>query len=335
MLGALPPVFAGLDPRDADEAASFLQYVGLEAGEVLMEQGEEDLTMAFVTKGAVQLQVDGISIGNVGAREMMGELELFGQVPRVASAFASGPVHLAVLAYEHYLHLCQQGNPAAFNLERFAIRRVSDRLRWLHDAILERGRGVPFDFHNQRTPSFLQRLFRAKPPPVDAAGVLAASPLFDWADTAVLYTMAEDFGVKHFQPGTVVAQAGEVADDMYIIADGRVDMVLATGPHTAEMLATLGPGQAVGESTLAQHTPRSASFVCRDEVLALHLDRGTFGGLFGTNDPVGSTFRQGVLRNMIALLLASQRRFVELETQRVASSEQSFRGTPLNSVWRD
>lgn len=335
MLGALPPVFAGLDPRDADEASSFLQYVGLQAGEVLMEQGEEDLTMAFVTKGAVQLQVDGVSVGNVGSREMLGELELFGQIPRVGSAFASGPVHLAVLAYEHYLQLCQQGNAAAFNLERFAIRRVSDRLRWLHDGILERGRGIAFDFDNQRTPGILQRLFRTKPPPVDPAGVITASPLFDWADTSVLYTLASDFSIRQFPPGTVVARAGEVADDMYVIADGRVDMVLATGPASAEMIATLGPGQAVGESTLAQHTPRSATFVCRDEVIALHLDRATYGGLFATNDPVGSTFRQGVLRNMIALLLASQRRFVELETQRSMHAEQSFRGTPLNSVWRD
>lgn len=335
MLGALPPVFAGLDPADAEEASSFLQYVSLQAGEVLMEQGEEDLTMAFVTQGAVQLQVDEVPIGNAGTRDMLGEIELFGQLPRVASAFASGPVHLAVLAYEHYLHLCSQGNPAAFNLERFSIRKVSDRLRWFHDGILERGRGVAFDFDNQRAPGFLQRLFRSKPPPVDVASVITTSPLFDWADTSVLYTLAQEFTVRQLPAGHVIARAGEVANDMYVIADGRVDMVLATGPASAEMLATLGPGQAVGESTLAQHTPRSATFVCRDEVLALHLDRGTYGGLFGSDDPVGSTFRQGVLRNMIALLLASQRRYVELETQRSATVDQMYRGTPLNSVWRD
>ena len=334
MLGALPPVFAGLEPRDAEEASSFLQYVGLEAGEPLMVQGEDDLTLAFVTSGAVQLTVDDIPIGNVGARDMLGELELFGQMPRVASAVASGPVHLGVLAYDHYLHLCDRGNPAAFNLERHAMRRISDRLRWFDDSIMERSRGIAFEI-DDRPPGFLKRLFQGRAPTIDVAGVLAESPLFDWAEGSLLHALAQDFTVHRFPAGHVLARQGAVAEQMFVIASGRVDLVLVTGPQSAEMLATLGRGQAVGEGSMAQHTPRSSTYVCRDEVVALRLDRAGYGGLFASDDAVGSTFRQGILRNMIALLLATQRRFLELEASRHGRGEQTLRGTPVNAMWRD
>ncbi len=334
MLGALPPVFAGLDPADAQEASSFLQYVGLEAGEVLMEQGDDDLTMAFVTSGAVQLFDGDVRIGNVGSRDMLGEIELFGQMPRVATAVASGPVHLGVLAYEHYLHLCDRGNPAVFNLERHAVRRLAERMRWFDDSILERSQGVAFEIV-ERSRGFLGRLFGQRVPSVDVTAALALSPLFDWADAGVLQALGQEFTVQRFPAGHVLCRQGQIADRMYLIVAGRVDVVLVSGPGTAEMIATLGEGQACGEASLSQHTPRSATYVCRDDVVALELTRVNYDVLFSLDDALGSTFRQGVLRNMIALLLATQRRFAEIEHHRSHRDEDYLRGTPVNAVWRD
>ena len=334
MLGALPPVFAGLAPSDAQEAASFLQHVTLEAGEVLMEAGEEDLTMAFVAQGAVQLLDGEVRIGSVGAREMLGEVELFGQMPRVATAVASGQLRLSVLAYEHYLELCERGNPAVYNLERHAIRRMGERLRWLNDGIMERSQGIEFQIQ-ERNPGLLSRLFGGRAPVVDAVSLLASSVLFDWAEPAILEEIARAFGVARFPQGHLLCRQGEIAEQMFILAEGRADVVLITSGATAEMVATLGPGQACGEASLAQHTPRSASYVCREDVVALTLDRANYGQLFASDEPVGSTFRQGMLRNLIALLLATQRRFVEVEARQVAAYEETLRGSPVSTIWRD
>ncbi|HHO51389.1 MAG TPA: cyclic nucleotide-binding domain-containing protein, partial [Deltaproteobacteria bacterium] len=315
MLGALPPVFAGLQPQDAQEAAGFLQGVTLGAGELLMEQGEQDLTLAFIDRGAVQLLDGEVQIGSVGAREMIGEIELFGQMPRVATAIASGEVQLSVLDYEHYVELCNRGNPAVYNLERHSMRRISDRLRWLDEGILDRSQGVAFELHT-RSQGLLSRLFGGGVPRVDAVQVLASSPLFSWADIQINQALASEFQVAKFPQGHVLCQQGALAEEMFLIVSGRVDVVLLTSERTAEMVATLGPGQACGEPSMAQHTPRSATYVCREEVIALTLDLSRFGQLFAIDDPLGSTFRQGMLRNMIALELATQRRFVEVESRR-------------------
>lgn len=334
MLGALPPVFAGLQPADAQEAASFLQGVTLEAGELLMEQGEQDFTLAFIARGAVQLLDGQVQIGSVGAREMLGEIELFGQMPRVATAIASGEVQLSVLAYEHYVELCNRGNPAVYNLERHAIRRISDRLRWLNEGILDRSQGIAFDLHT-RSQGLLSRLFGGGMPKIDLVQVIASSPLFSWADPNVIRALASEFGVGKFPQGHVLCRQGEVAEEMYLIVSGRVDVVLLTSERTAEMVATLGPGQACGESSMAQHTPRSATYVCREEVVVLTLDRNHFGQLFAVDDPIGSTFRQGMLRNLIALELATQRRFVEVESRLMAMDDNQLQGTPASTIWRD
>jgi len=337
MLGALPTVFAGLEPDDSLEAAGFLQRVQLEPGEIIMGQGDEDLTMAFIQQGAVQLLDGDVRIGGAGAREMLGELELFGQIPRLATAQASGPVSVQVLAYEHYLELCERGNHAVFNLERQAHRRVSERVRYLNTGIAERSPGEPIDLRPRGT-GLLSRLFRSRrtAPPVDVGAELARSELFNWAERAQVDAFAEDFNVEKFDAEQFLCQQGEDGDKMFIIVEGSVDVVVMVGKDRAERLTTLGAGHAFGDASMAQHTPRSASCVCHEDVLALTLARDRFDALFAVNDPIGSTFRQGVLRNMIAQVVAAQQRFVQLDGGSSGHrAEETFRGTPVSTVWRD
>src|SRR5262245_61081087 len=197
-LGALPPAFAGLAQDDAQEAASFLEPFGMDAGEKLMEQGEEDYTLAFLVSGAVSFLDGGVRIGGGGARDMVGEVELFAQIARTTTVEATAPTQLLVLAYEAWLELCERGNPAVFNIERFSHRRISERLRQLCEGIADRSNG------EQRTPvppprrtGFMNRLSSlfggGRAPNVDPAVVLANSPFFNWAPEGILAQIAPMF----------------------------------------------------------------------------------------------------------------------------------------------
>lgn len=338
MLGALPPSFAGLEPDDSQEAASYLQPLSLEAGELIMEQGETDYTLVFISQGSVQLMDGDTRVGGATTRDMLGEVELFGQIPRVCSVVASGPVHLLVLAYEHYLELCERGNPVVYNLERFAHRRLADRLKWLNEGIAERAGGTAFELH-PRGKGLLGRLGSllggSRPPAIDAAAVLAASPLFSWADGALLQQLAEHFTVERFEPETLLCKQGEVGDRMHVIAEGHVDVCVMTGRSTAETVVRLGPGDAFGDATLPSNGPRSASCVCHEEVVTLTMTREKVGALFAADDPLGSVFRQALLKNLIRQMLATQPRYVALEHGQAARVEDTIRGTPVSTVWRD
>jgi CRP-like cAMP-binding protein len=340
MLGALPPAFAGLEPDDAQLAASLLQPLSLSSGETIVEAGEEDFTLAFVSAGSVQLLDGDVRVGAASAGDMLGEVELFLQTPRVCSAVATTPVHLLALAYEHWLELCEAGSSAiVHNIERAAHRRLGERLRWLNVALADRTEGVPFELH-PRGKTLLGRLSGllgggAKPPAVDPVDVLTQSALFNWAEPEILTEIAQFFEVERFDAEMVLCRQGEVGDKVYVIASGKVDVVVFIGKDSAETIATLGPGEAFGDAALAQQAPRTASCVTHEEVVALTMGRESYGELFALNDANGSVFRQAMLRNLIAQLLPTQARYAELARAEAEHEEENLRGTPINSVWRD
>ena len=342
-LGALPPAFAGLEPGDSQDAAACLQPFSLDAGDLLMQQGEEDFTLAFVVQGTVSFMDGDTRIGGGTSRDMIGEVELFGQLPRTATVVASTPTHLLVLAHEQWIELCERGNPAVYNIERLSHRRIGDRVRYLAEGITERSDGsrpVPGTPRKGLIGRLSNLLGGGRAPALDAAAVLAHSPLFDWADPAVLREIAGNFGVERFSAGAVPCVQGEVGEKAYLVVDGQVDAVVAVGRTSsggkgAETIAQLGAGQAFGDGTLAQHAPNVASFVCQTDVIALSIARDRYGELFGANDPAGSVFRQAMLKNLIYQLLSAQQVFVELDRRTAAKVEATLRGSPVSTVWRD
>jgi len=337
MLQALPPVFAGLSPEDVQEASALLQPMTLDAGEVVMEQGEQDTTLAFITQGVASIMSGDVRIGGAGARDVLGLPELYSGQPRLASVVASGPLQLLVLAPENYDRLCQSGNPAVFNLERAALKKLSERLRFYSEGISELSKGQPLELHPKT--GFFHRISQSlrgtRVPDVDAASVLSKSTLYSWADGSVVQQIGEMFRVERFEAEHVLCRQGENAERMWILVDGKVEVVVMVSSERAEALATLQPGQAFGDAAMALGTPRSASCVCHEEVTALVLDREKYLELYAVDDPVGSTFRVGMCRNLVSQLAAAQGRYVELVQMRDRGEEQVLRGTPISSVWRD
>lgn len=72
------------------------------------------------------------------------------------------------------------------------------------------------------------------------------------------------------EPGTVLIREGESIDAMYIVIDGRLEVVLGNDTR----VATLGAGEIVGEMSLIEKRPPSASVVAVEEsrVLAIPQD---------------------------------------------------------------
>ena len=337
MLQALPPVFAGLSPEDVTEASGLLQPMQLEAGDIIMEQGEDDSTIAFMMSGSASLMVGDIRIGGAGARDVLGLVELYTGRPRSATVVASGPVQLLVLSPDGYAQLCESGNPAVHNLERAAIRRMGERLRWFNDGIAERTKGEELKL-KPKVGLFakLSNALRGRQrPDVDAATVLSNSELFSWADGAVVQQIGEMFDAESFDAEQMLCRQGDTAERMWVVAEGEVDVVILIGADRAERIATLKPGQAFGDATLALGTARTASCVSHEPVVCLTLSREKYLEMYGVDDLVGSTFRQGMARNLVSQLLAAQERYVTLAVNSPEHQEEQIRGTPVSSVWRD
>jgi len=338
MLAAYPPVFAGLALEASQEAASALQQIEVEAGGAIMIQGEEDTTLAFIVSGSVEIWHGESKIGTAGARDMIGEVELFARIPRVASVTANNHVTLQIMDDESYSALCERGNPVIHNIERASLRRISDRLRTLNSSISSHSDGTPFELHPQRAgllSGLMSAFSRKKMPEIDGAAVLAASDMFSWAPAHMIQEISESFEVEFHKKDSVICRQGEDGDSMFVLGSGSVEVVLLVGSERAESVATLVPGQAFGDASIALRSVRTATCVAREDAVVLSMPRAKYMELHSLDTEVGSVFRQGMIRNLIVQLLATTERYVSIAHALGVSAEGlAYKGTPIAPTWR-
>lgn len=335
MYTVLPPIFAGQPPDVAAEAQAFLAHATFEAGDVIMLEGEEDHSIAFVLTGTVELNSNGVVLGHAGTRDIVGEAELFALCPRVATVTATTACELLVLDENGYQELLASGNPVAYALERQVIKRLGERIRSVNNGIAEVSQGQE-KVVTQTQKSVMERLFspfQRPPPPVDVdpLPVLRRSEMFGWAPEDALREIATIFKSASYQPQDPICRQGESGERMYIIETGDVDVVLDIKGTRIEKVGQLGPGQAFGDSSIALGTPRAASCVARTAVTAIVMDRAKFLEFYGLDASIGSIFRQGIIRNLIVQLMASTDKLLQLH----AGKEMQGTGDIGRSIWRD
>jgi CRP/FNR family transcriptional regulator, cyclic AMP receptor protein len=98
--------------------------------------------------------------------------------------------------------------------------------------------------------------------------------------------MADDhlfqrFG-KEFTQGTVLFREGEPGKEMYVVQHGRVHVSKKAG-EVEKILATLGPGEFLGEMSILNDRPRSATATCAEDSKLLVIDAKTFEAMIRGN----------------------------------------------------
>ena len=107
-------------------------------------------------------------------------------------------------------------------------------------------------------------------------GDLAEVPLFQGLEQAQLEKLDGLLHRKRFPAGAeiiTVEQPGEVA---YVILSGSVKIHVGQPDGSDVILAILGPGELVGEMSLADSLGRSATVVTLEESVLLWMGRATF-----------------------------------------------------------
>ena len=95
-----------------------------------------------------------------------------------------------------------------------------------------------------------------------------------------LTTLAQ---VKKLEKDTTVFHAGDPADSVFVVASGRVKVVITSSDGKEFILTVLGAGQVFGEMALLESAPRSASVVTLSSVEVLVINRTDFQRLLESN----------------------------------------------------
>lgn len=101
---------------------------------------------------------------------------------------------------------------------------------------------------------------------------LAHVDLFSGLDKKELQVIANGCQERKYSPGATLIKQGDTGAGLFIITSGRVRITQVNNPDRPEdELHIAGTGEVLGEMTLLDDLPRSASITAIDEVTALLL----------------------------------------------------------------
>src|SRR5438105_2781904 len=102
-------------------------------------------------------------------------------------------------------------------------------------------------------------------------------PLFSALNNKELQTIAKATDELTVPPGHVLTDQGQTGREAYVIVDGS-----ATVRRNGKKVATLGPGDVVGELSLLDHGPRTATVTSDTDTTVLLIDQRHFLGVLDT-----------------------------------------------------
>jgi CRP/FNR family transcriptional regulator, cyclic AMP receptor protein len=93
--------------------------------------------------------------------------------------------------------------------------------------------------------------------------------------------------VKHLQRGELLAEQGAPGDEFYVVTSGFLEISVAGGEASSQVLVNLGKGQIIGEMALIDQGPRSATVRAVSDAVVQVLHREDFENLCNMNTRIG------------------------------------------------
>ena len=141
---------------------------------------------------------------------------------------------------------------------------------------------------------------------MDAKEILAQTPLFANAlDEVQIGYLASQSRPAFFRANTRLMSQGDFGGSMFIIVRGEVLVSLSGGGKDERMLATLGPGEIVGEMSLFTGDRRTATVAAKDNVEALEITKASLERIFLKSPELIGRFGKVVAKRQAQLRLAA------------------------------
>ncbi len=234
------PLFSALAPRPLARLLDKLQLRDFATGDVLVLQGEEGREAFVVVRGAAEVRRDdGSSTGPGTVLAALGPGAIFGEMALVSDS----PRAASVIALEPTRVLVAS---------REALEEIAQ-----DEPVVGRELG---EFCRSRMIANLMR---------HSVILRAVAP----SDRSALISR---FVSRTFEAGTTLVKEGQEGAGLYLIASGQVDVTRKDSEGDRLRLATLGPGDVVGEISLVLRRPATADAVASHHTVALELSRESF-----------------------------------------------------------
>ncbi|MEJ5241165.1 MAG: cyclic nucleotide-binding domain-containing protein [Anaerolineales bacterium] len=110
----------------------------------------------------------------------------------------------------------------------------------------------------------------------DIVRSLERSLLFGNQPKETLALIGQQFRVRTLSSGEILFRKGEQGDALFIVAEGRLQIVTQNAQGDEVILNECGVGETIGEMSLVDESPRSATVIALEPTVMLELKREDF-----------------------------------------------------------
>jgi selenocysteine lyase/cysteine desulfurase/CRP-like cAMP-binding protein len=298
-------LFCDLDEPHLNAVAALLQPYEAAEGEILFRAGAPVERLLLLASGTAELGTPVLSTAGPG--DTLGELALNGPMTHTATAVALEALAGCSLELRDFERLREAGHPLA----RAVLRRLS---LLLAERVRSAGDGS--------TPSARASTPQGTPGPSvgDELAYLGTLPYFQGLDRRALEALAPSLRTWELRSGAALFAEGAVAQSAFVVLRGALEVTLERGDRRLR-LATVGPGRMLGELSLIDGGPRTATCTAVEPARVLEIDGDAVARLLDDASPGGLVFLQAVNRALIAALRATDERRIVPAADWVAPSD--------------
>ena len=107
--------------------------------------------------------------------------------------------------------------------------------------------------------------------------------------------MSSNHTKKTFNAGDIIMRQGEHGDCAYIIEEGQVEILIEKSNGLVQRVGTRGPGSVIGEMSIVDDEPRTATVKATHDCKMLEISRNDFNKRLQNSDPVIQMIAQIIL----------------------------------------
>ena len=133
---------------------------------------------------------------------------------------------------------------------------------------------------------------------VSRLDLLRRVPLFSMLTTAQAVSVADAVVKQRYRKGETIVEQGKKSCALTILLTGRARVVSRDARGREVILATLHPGDYVGEMSLIDHAPHSASVVAEVQTDTLVLDEVAFARCLPDSDSMAYAVLKGLVHRL-------------------------------------
>jgi len=299
------PLFAQLSQGALDRLVSMLETHAFKAGQRVVSQGDTADRLYVIARGRAEVirrDADGHGrlVGALDPGDALGQTALNHPARRSADILAATDIVAYALPLARFADHCGRHPDDALAVLEALSTVLTARLRDVNDQIARaHADNSPTDFAFPQTrPSGQDRAASAS-----WASFLPLLPLFQDVTSQTVRQMLPFLREWRLSSGACLFEEGAQGDSCFITTRGSVDITLTRGGK-AQRLGTFGPGRLLGELSLLDGAPRSATCTVREAAVLLEIDAQRLADLRKAAPPAALALRR-VFNRAIAESLGS------------------------------